>query len=471
MRKHTSTRTILLLTLLLAVGFVSCTSTRQLNDSPSVETNGLFRDGGQQEGDSTTIADTPWKEFFSDTQLQFLIGEGLANNRDLQIALTRISQAEATFSMSRAALLPSLSAALQVNHTRTSSKNGETDLFGYYTNVTSLGFNASWEVDLWGKLNYQSKARYAGLLNSYAYRNLVQTSLVANIAKGYYNLLALDEQLQITQQTILLLQKSAETMSQLKEAGQQTAAAVEQSKALLFNTQLSVPQLESLIRKQENALCQLLGRQPGPIDRSGMASQSVPATLDYGIPAQLLARRPDVKQAELSFRSAWSLTKVAEASFYPSLSISSVRLGIAGGALADLFKPESIAADLVAGLAQPIFAKRQLRGNLQIAQAQQREALLNFQNTVFAAGQEVSDILFSYQSSLNKNQFRGQQIQSLTNAVDYTQKLLVAGEASYTEVLSAQQNLLSAQLGQVNDKLEQLTLSVSLYKALGGGAN
>lgn len=456
---------------LLTVALASCKSTMNLAETPAVETTDLVRDGGQNGGDTTTIANIPWKEFFTDTQLQNLIGEGLGNNRDLQIALTRISQAEATFSMSRAALQPSLSAAAQVSHTRTSSDNGDSKLLGYYTNVTSLGFNASWEIDLWGKLNYQSKARYAGLLNSYAYRNLVQTSLVANIAKGYYNLLALDEQLQITQQTILLLQKSAETMAQLKEAGQQTEAAVEQSNALLYNTQLSVPQLESLIRKQENALCQLLGRNPGPIDRNRLNSQTIPTRLDYGVPLQLLAKRPDVKQAELSFRSAWALTKVAEASFYPSLNISSVRIGVAGGALADLFKPESIAADLVAGLAQPIFAKRQLRGNLQIAQAQQKEALLNFQNTVFAAGQEVSDILFSFQSSLNKNQFREKQVKSLTNAVDYTRELLVAGEANYTEVLSAQQNLLSAQLGQVNDMLEQLTYSVSLYKALGGGTN
>lgn len=456
---------------LLTVGLASCKSTMNLAETPAVETTDLVRDGGQNGGDSTTIANIPWKEFFTDAQLQTLIDEGLSSNRDLQIALTRISQAEATFSMSRAALQPSLSAAAQVSHTRTSSENGDTNLLGYYTNVTSLGFNASWEIDLWGKLNYQSKARYAGLLNSYAYRNLVQTSLVANIAKGYYNLIAFDEQLQITQQTILLLQKSAETMAQLKEAGQQTEAAVEQSNALLYNTQLSVPQLESLIRKQENALCQLLGRNPGPIDRNRLNSQTIPTRLDYGVPLQLLAKRPDVKQAELSFRSAWALTKVAEASFYPSLNISSVQIGVAGGALADLFKPESIAANLVAGLAQPIFAKKQLRGNLQIAQAQQKEALLNFQNTVFAAGQEVSDILFSFQSSLNKNQFREKQVKSLNNAVDYTRELLVAGEANYTEVLSAQQNLLSAQLGQVNDKLEQLTYSVSLYKALGGGTN
>ncbi|MGD9978751.1 MAG: TolC family protein, partial [Bacteroidales bacterium] len=191
--------------------------------------------------------------------------------------------------------------------------------------------------------------------------------------------------------------------------------------------------------------------------------------LNYGVPAQLMAKRPDVKRAELSFCSAYALTNAAKASFYPSLTISSASLGLAAGGFSDFFKPENIAANFVAGLAQPIFYKKQLRSNLKIAQAQQEEALLTFSSTVLAAGQEVSDILYGFKASLSKNEFRNKQITSLTNAVDYTQELLKAGEANYTEVLSAQQSLLSAQLNKVSDKLEQLTYSVNLYKALGGG--
>lgn len=454
---------------IIAFGITSCNTYKNLVEAPKVDTQGIVRDGEENKGDTITIANTPWKEYFADAKLQSLINEGLSNNIDLKIAMARISQAEANLSIARGAFYPSVSAAGKVDHTRISAGKDGTDVLGYTSNVNYLGFSASWEVDLWGKLRNQSRAKYASYLSTYEYRNLVQTTLIANIAKGYYSLLALDEQLRITKETIALLQKSAETMQALKESGQQNAAAVEQSNALLYSTQITIPQLESQIRKQENALSILLGRKLSTIDRLTINDQTVSAQLSYGVPAQFLAKRPDVKQAELSFRAAYAITNVAKANFYPSLTISPVSIGFAAGEFSNFFKPEHIAAEIVAGLTQPIFLKKQLRGNLKVAQAQQEEALLTFQNTVMVAGQEVSDILYGYKSSLSKNEYRDKQIQSLTNAVSYTQDLLMAGEANYTEVLSAQQNLLSAQLNRVNDKFEQLTYSVSLYKALGGG--
>lgn len=462
-------RGYLLLIGITLIGISSCRSYKNLPEVPQAETAGLFRDSAANNVDTTTIANIPWKEYFVDAKLQALIAEGLNNNMDLKIAMQRIQQAEANFSMSRGALLPSVSAGLQMNHTRTSAKGGETNVLGYYSNVTSLGFSASWEIDLWGKLNNQSKAKYANYLNSFEYRNLVQTTLIANIAKAYYSLIALDEQLKITRQTIGLLEKSTQTIAELKEAGLQNAAAVEQSRALLYNTQISVPQLETQIRKQEDVICFLLGRVPGGVDRDSIGTEVVAPNLQYGVPAQMLAKRPDVKQAEFSFRAAYAITNAAKANFYPSLTITNATLGLASGGFADLFKPESVAAQLMAGLTQPIFNKRQIRGNYKIAQAQKEEALLNFKSVVLAAGQEVSDILFGFNASLRKNEYREKQITSLTNAVDFTQDLLAAGEANYTEVLNAQQSLLNAQLNRVNDKLEQLTYSVSLYKALGGG--
>ena len=387
----------------------------------------------------------------------------------MQIALTRIKQAEATLSMAKGNRLPDVSAGFQVDHTRTSSGENGRDILGYTSNQNSLGFLASWEVDLWGKLASKSRAQYANYLNSFEYKNLVQTELIANIANKYYNLLSLDRQLQITKETIVLLLEGAETMAALKEAGQQNAAAVEQSNALLYSTQLLVPALESQIRGKENAICLLLGRKPGQIKRTSIGEQTVNTNLRIGVPVQLLSRRPDVKQTELNVLSAYATTDAARASFYPSLTITSASFGLAAGGFSDFFRPENIAANIVAGLTQPIFNRHQLKSNLKIAEAQQEEALLNFRNTVLLAGQEVSDILYGYESSLKKNEFRERQIASLTNAVDYSKDLLIAGEAIYTEVLSAQQDLLSAQLNQVNDKLEQLIFSVNLYRALGGG--
>jgi efflux transporter, outer membrane factor (OMF) lipoprotein, NodT family len=461
-------KTLILVTAVLALGVSSCRSYKDLAQTPTPDSKGLVRDTIANATDTASIADIPWKEYFADSNLQQLISEGLNNNLDLKVAVLRIQEAEASLMMAGAANQPTLAAAWQLTHTRTSSGKNGTDVLGYSTSVNQLGFSATWEADLWGKINSQAKVKYAALLNSNENRNLVQTTLVANIAKSYYALLAYDEELRITKETVVSLQKSAETMRSLMVAGQQNAAAVEQSNALLYSTQLSIPTLETEIRQEENALCLLLGRKPGPVERASIADETVAPRLSYGVPAGMLARRPDVKQAELSLRSAYSAVDVAKASFYPSFTISTASLGFAGG-FTDFFKPANIAAELVAGLTQPMLNKKQLKGNLKIAKAQQEEALLTFQNTVLTAGQEVSNILFGYQSSLSKNKTRGKQINSLVRSVDYTQELLKAGEANYTEVLTAQRDLLSAQLNQVTDKLEQLTYGVNLYKALGGG--
>ncbi|MGE4586471.1 MAG: efflux transporter outer membrane subunit [Mangrovibacterium sp.] len=452
----------------IVIGLTSCQSYRQLSAPPETDTDGIVRDV-TNDGDTTTIADIPWKEYFTDPKLQSLIAEGLEQNIDLQVAIALIKQAEANLSMARGNRLPDVSAGFQVDQTRTSSGENGRDILGYTSNTNSLGFSASWEIDLWGELASESRAEYANYLNSNEYKNLVQTEVIANIVNAYYNLLALDKQLQITKETVISLQESAETMSMLKEAGEQNAAAVEQSNALLYSTQLSIPPLESQIREQENAICLLLGRKPGSIERASIDEQKINTNMQTGVPAQLLSHRPDVKQAELDVLAAYATTDAAKAGFYPSLTISSASFGLSDGNFSDFFQTENIAANIVAGLTQPIFNKKQLKGNLKIAEAQQEEALLSFRNTLLGAGQEVSDILFGFESSLKKNRFREKQITSLNNAVEHTQDLLVAGEANYIEVLSAQQDLLSAQLSQVEEKLEQLLYGVNLYKALGGG--
>lgn len=460
----------ILIIVLAAAALTSCQSYNHLGVSPHADTDSIIRDVVSN-SDTTTIADIPWREYFTDPKLQALITEGLEQNIDMQIAFTRIKQAEANLSMVRGNRLPGVSAGFQIEHTRTSSGENGRDILGYSSNQNTLGFLASWEVDLWGKLASKSKAQYANYLNSFEYKNMVQTERIANIANAYYNLQSLDRQLQITKETIVLLQENAETMVALKEAGQQNAAAVEQSNALLYSTQLSVPALENQIREKENAICLLLGRKPGQIERTSIGEQTVNTNLRIGVPVQLLSRRTDVKQSELNVLSAYATTDAARLGFYPSLTITSASFGLVAGYFSDFFKPENIAANILAGLTQPIFNRRQLKGNLKIAEAQQEEALLTFRNTVLLAGKEVSDILYGYESSLKKNEFRERQIASLTNAVNYSKDLLIAGEAIYTEVLSAQQDLLSSQLNQVNDKLEQLMYGVNLYKVLGGGTH
>ncbi len=453
---------IVLLGLTASIGFSSCQVVNKYK-TPEVDSEELFRD--ENPTDTTTVADLSWREYCQDPILQALIEEGLAQNFDLQIAYTRIQQAEANLSMARAAYFPNVALVGQFNQSRTSMKDGVKDVLGYSNTQYGLGIAVTWEADLWGKLNRQSRASFAQMLSSQAYKDLIQTSLISNIATSYYSLMALDEQLRVTKETVELLRQSSETMEALKEAGMLNGAAVEQSKGLLYGTAVSIPSLEIQIRTLENSLCLLLARKPGSVVRSSIQDQNVPEEISFGVPVQMLAKRPDVQQAELGFRSAFELTNAAQASFYPSLTLNT---GSMIG-FVENFKPENIIANILGSLTQPIFAQKQLIGQLRIRKAQQEESLLTFQKTVLAAGKEVSDIMYTYEASLRKNAPRSKQVESLGTAVYFTQELLKAGEADYTEVLIAEQNLLSAQLGQVSDKLEQLQATVDLYRALGGG--
>ena len=220
----------------------------------------------------------------------------------------------------------------------------------------------------------------------------------------------------------------------------------------------------------ENAICILLGREPDKIACSTFDLQPVPEQRQAGVAAQLLSRRPDVQQAELDFRSAFELTNVARANFYPSVTLNSGSMvGVAATGFTNFFSLENLIANVIGGLMQPVFNRGKLKGNLETAKAQQEIAPVTFKNTVLKAGREVSDILFSYQSSIKKNAVWQEQINSTQKAVEYTPGLLKAGEANYTEVLTAEQNYLLAQLARVSDKPEQLQYLVNLYRALGGG--
>ncbi|MDR3193906.1 MAG: TolC family protein, partial [Tannerella sp.] len=436
--------------------------------APEVDTAGLYRDAAH-ETDTATVAAIPWSSYFTDPDLQKLIAEGLQENFDLRTALWRIREAEAGLQVARAAYFPVAGLVGQATHTRTSGSDGS-DILGYGSNRFQLGIAVQWELDVWGKLNRQSRARYAQFLNSVEYRRLIQTTLVSTVATSYYTLLALDEQLRITRGTIGLLAESAESMQSMMDAGLLNAAAVEQSRALLHATQVSALTLEQSIRKLENVLSVTVGRKPGSIERQSFATWTAPASLPHGVPAQMLALRPDVRAAELQFRAAFELRRAAQVSLYPSLTLNSGTMaGYGATTLADFFKPENLLANLIGGLTQPLFAGNQLRAQVVITKAQEQEALVNFQKTVLTAAREVSDVLFTYEKALEKTGHRNAQIAALEKSVDYTQELLKAGEATYLEVLTAQQNYLGARLATVSDQLEKAQAVIDLYRVLGGG--
>lgn len=449
--------------LLLVLVLASCKVTRTY-ESPEVRTDGLFRD--VQTSDTNSIANLPWREVFTDTVLQRLIAEGIAQNLDLQIAYTRIRQSEAYFEQSRAAFLPTFNANASVSESKLSNAQG----FGIRKNATQyqLGLSSSWEADIWGRLSSNRRASLASLLQTQAGTRAIQTSIVSGIANYYYTLLALDQQLAITEQTVRNWDTTVRTMSALKEAARVTEAAVVQSEAQRYAAEVTIPDLKQRIRETENALSILLGQTPTAIQRSRLDDQSTVSVLQTGVPAQLLGNRPDVQQAEFAYRSAFEFTNVARTAFYPALTITG-SAGLTSLTLGSFLDPSSLAASIAAGLTQPIFNRRLNRTNLIFAQEQQQAALLDFRNTLLVAGREVSDAISLHSTALEKMTVRTLQLTALQRSVEYTQELLRNGFANYNEVITARQSLLAAELGRVNDQLQSLQAMVNLYRSLGGG--
>lgn len=464
---------LLLLGTIIPMLFTSCGITLNKYSSPKVDLDNLYRN--EISNDTTTIANILWEDFFADTLLQSLIKEGLTNNHDMLIATQRIKQAESANKMARAAYFPTVAISGQFEQLRLNSDaptGNKQDFMKYHNETYSLGIISSWELDVWGKLKSQSKAKYAEMLNSYVGRNLVQTSLISNIASLYYSLLSLDEQLAITEEIITSMRNNLRTMEYMRESGLVNSAAVEQTRAALYRTITTLPELNSMIMQLENNICLLIGRKPGIIERTTLEFQSIPEQLSIGIPLQMIAKRPDVQKAELDFRMAFELTNVAKANFYPTLILNSATFGYSStNTISNFFKPENLFANMLAGVTQPIFNRREIKTKYEVSKAEQQITLLNFEKTVLNAGIEVSNILNTYYTSISKIETRNIQIESLHKSVFYTQELLRAGEATYLEVLSAQQGLLDARLSLTNDKLQQLQAYSDLYRTLGGGAD
>lgn len=437
-------------------------------ERPAIQTQGLYRDTLQYNdtlataaADTTTIGHLPWYEVFRDTALQALINQGLAGNADLQTARLRIKQAEATLLSSRLAYLPSLS----LNPEGTiSSLNHQSATRSYQLPVA-----ASWEIDLFGSLLNAKRSAKAALLQSEAYRQAVQTQLIASIANSYYTLLMLDRQLLISETTTRNWQQSVATMKAMKAAALTNEVAVTQSEANYYQIQTTLPELLRQIREVENALSLVLGQAPETIPREGWKRLELPASLSVGVPLQLLSLRPDVKQTEMALAIAYYGTNAARSSFYPKITIDG-SAGWTNSAGTAILHPARFLATAIGSLVQPLFNRGANIARLKIAKAQQEEAALNFRQSLLNAGSEVSNALYQYHSSGQKETQRARQITALEQSVRYTQSLMRNGTSTYLEVLTAQQSLLTAQLTQVSDQFEQMQAVINLYQALGGGS-
>jgi HAE1 family hydrophobic/amphiphilic exporter-1 len=461
---------VLLVTGGLALLCLPSCVTQQYQRQGMVVKGQLYRGHG---ADTTTIATLPYRSLFSDTVLQGLIAEGLGENPDLRVAMERMTEARENLLQAKAALLPSLSANLSANPDKQSAAALDIPpaYIGAYQLTTTTyiaSLSTSWEADIWGQLRSSKRSYFAAFLESDAARRVIQTQLIADIAGYYYQLLAYDAQLAVTQQTVRNRLDDVSTMKALMENGLATGAAVVQSDANRASAEVLLPDIKLNIQENENALSILLGRVPGEIKRSSLAEQVPFADLQAGVPSQLLQNRPDVQQAEFAFRAAFENVNVAKTYFYPQLTITA-QGGYSNLTIKDFFL-NSIFFNIVGGLTEPIFNQRQNKTRLHIAQAQQREAFWTYEKTLLTAGAEVSNSFLVYQTALDKQRTRAGQIKSLEQAVDFTKELLKYSSATnYTDVLTSEQSLLSAQLNSVNDRLQQLQAVVDLYKALGGG--
>lgn len=401
-----------------------------------------------------------WKQFFTDPQLQALIEQGLQHNTDYLSAQLRVEEAKATLLSAKLAFLPSFALSPQGT---VSSFDGMKASQTY-----SLPVTASWELDIFGRMRnakQQAKALYA---QSNDYRQAVRTQLIAGIANTYYTLLMLDEQLELSRQTEESWKETVESTRALMNAGLADESAVSQMEAAYYQVQTSVLDLKEQINQVENSLALLLAETPRLYERGALQGQQFPTDFSIGVPVQMLSARPDVRSAERTLEAAFYGTNAARSAFYPSITLSG-SAGWTNSAGSMIINPAKFLASAVGSLTQPLFARGQLTAQLKIAKAQQEEASLAFQQTLLNAGIEVNDALTAWQTSTAKRELLDKQVASLQNAVKSTSLLMEHGTTTYLEVLTAKQNLLSAQLTQTANRFTEIQSLINLYSALGGG--
>lgn len=442
----------------------SCHIYKSYDRPDDIQTAGLYRDtlstGDTLASDTANFGNLPWREVFTDPQLQALIEQGLANNTDLQTAILKVEEAKAALTTSRLAYAPML--ALSPQGTISSFDKSAA------TKTYSLPVTASWEIDLFGKLLNEKRGAQVTLLQTKAYRQAVQTQIISGIANTYYTLLMLDQQQIITEETADIMKRNVETMRAMKDAAMTNAAAVAQSEAAYAQVLASIPAIRQSIRETENALCMLLRQAPQAIKRSTLDGQQLPTEFSVGVPLQLLSNRPDVKAAEMSLASTYYNANQARAAFYPQITLSG-SAGWTNSAGSVIVNPGKLLASAIGSLTQPLFYRGANIARLKIAKAQQEEAKLAFQQSLLNAGSEVSNALSKYQTTSEKASARKLQVESAEKASEYTKELFQLGNSTYLEVLSAEQSLLSARLSQVSDQFDSMQAIVSLYSALGGG--
>ncbi|MCD1116772.1 efflux transporter outer membrane subunit [Chryseobacterium turcicum] len=428
----------------------------------------------QVTGDTIVL---PWKTFFNDPKLIGLIEKALDKNNEINVALKNIEQLDLAYKQAKNTLMPTLDFNAGANRSWASKNSLNGSLNEQFTGAKYLDdFNAnlqlSWEVDIWGKAKMQKQSAAADYFAQKQNTDALKSRIIVEVAKAYYNLVSLDEQLKIAQKNIKLSDKTLTMMKLQYTAGQINSLAIQQSEAQKKTAELLVPLAQQNISVQENALNILCGEYPSAVERTeNFEALIIGHKMSSGIPAQLLSRRPDLKAAELNVVSLNAKTGLAKATMYPSISLSP-QIGVNSNKLNTWFDlPGSITKTVAANLAMPLLKKRQLKTGYETAIIEQEKAVINFKQTLMTAVGEVSDAMTKSQGSSERLSLLEQRTIILEKGINDAMKLYKNGMATYLEVITAQNNKLQNDLEFINVKAEKLNAEVDLYRALGGGIN
>lgn len=475
--------------LLLLVGGIlllsACKVSQPVAPTSSLRLPGQFT--AEKVDSVASIASIQWKNYFEDSSLKNLIQLALDNNQDNRMTLERIAASRAQMRAAKAALLPSISGVAGASTTRfgeyTMNGVGNFDL-NQSENVPDdkripdpypdflVGVSFDWEIDVWGKLKNRRKAAVARYMASESMSKAVQTWLISDVASTYYELLALDAEIEVLHENIQLQKLGLQLITELKEGGKANQLGIDQFEALLLNSQA---QLEEKLRVRQSttyALQRLIGKVEVPLERSQLdQALASPKFRQVGLPAQLLQYRPDLREAELALEATRFDVLAAKAAFYPSFNL----MGMAGFNAFEFsklfFSPGSVAYQLGAGLTAPIFNRRQIQAQFEVAKADQRIALLEYEKRTLNAYLEVLDLINQIGTIENQLQYKDQEVAVLRRSIDNSNTLFSVGYANYLEVITAQSRALQSSIELADLKASQLQAQVQLYRALGGGWN
>ena len=456
-------KTNIIIIALAALSLTGCKSLYGNYNRPSVKTSGIVRDPVDDKATldgANDFGNLPWRSVFTDPQLQQLIEKALNNNPDLLNATLNVDIAEQQVKAANLSFLPSVSLA----------PSGTISQFG--SNATTkeiytLPIAASWEIDLFGKLRSSKKAAQMTLIQVRDYKVYAQTNLISGVANLYYTLLMLDRQNQIVTDMLGLTKNTWDVMKLQMEFGRARSTSVQSAEAAFYNVQTQAADIRRQIRETENSLSLLLGEPAQMISRGSLDGQTLPSNFSGGVDIQLLSNRADVHANEMALAQCFYNVQTARSRFYPSIIISPSGAWTNNGGMVN---PGKILLNVVGSLTQPVFMRGQLIAGLRVAQDKYKQAYNTWQNSILKAGSEISNALVAYNSADEKERLRQQQINVLKKNVEQVQMLYKQSSSTYLEVITAQQNLLNAEISQVKEQFTKIQSIVNLYKALGGGA-